>query len=151
MVNLNDMLDSMLKLNCAEVNKSFEIIDRKNCSIFIPLEIDTELIDDKLLKIANEFGFDTVTTLSGDEVWNKYEEVIKSQDVDFVKNRIMLDKIQSLMSQFTIAVFPESKDYDLLRIYGEEKYGYLFLESYSDVYSFENGINTNVLQYSNFL
>ena len=151
MVNLNDMLDSMLKLNCAEVNKSFEIIDRKNCSIFIPLEIDTELIDDKLLKIANEFGFDTVTTLSGDEVWNKYEEIIKNQDADFVRNRIMLDKIQGLMSQFTISVFPESKDAELLKRYGEEKYGYLFLVSYSEVYSFENGINTTVLQYSNFL
>ena len=151
MVNLNDMLDSMLKLNCAEVNKSFEIIDRKNCSIFIPLEIDTELIDDKLLKIANEFGFDTVTTLSGDEVWNKYEEIIKNQDADFVRNRIMLDKIQGLMSQFTISVFPESEDYDMLKRYGEEKYGYLFLVSYSEVYSFENGINTTVLQYSNFL
>lgn len=151
MVNLNDMLDSMLKLNCAEVNKSFEIIDRKNCSIFIPLEIDTELIDDKLLKIANEFGFDTVTTLSGDEVWNKNEEIIKNQDADFVRNRIMLDKIQGLMSQFTISVFPESKDAELLKRYGEEKYGYLFLESYSDVYSFENGINTTVLQHSNFL
>ena len=151
MVNLNDMLDSMLKLNCAEVNKSFEIIDRKNCSIFIPLEIDTELIDDKLLKIANEFGFDTVTTLSGDDVWNKYEEIIKNQDADFVRNRIMLDKIQGLMSQFTISVFPESKDAELLKRYGEEKYGYLFLVSYSEVYSFENGINTTVLQYSNFL
>ena len=151
MVNLKDMLDSILKLDCTAVNNSFEIIDRQNRSIFIPLEIDTELIDTKLLKIADEFGMDTDTALSGQEVWNKYEEVIKSQDVDFVRNRIMLDKIQSLMSQFTIAVFPESKDSELLKIYGEEKYGYLFLESYSDVYSFENGINTNVLQYSNFL
>ncbi|MEE3449002.1 MAG: hypothetical protein VZQ51_10355, partial [Bacteroidales bacterium] len=127
------------------------IIDRQNRSIFIPLEINTNLIDNKLLKIAEEFGLNTDTALSGQEVWNKYEEVIKNQDVDFVKNRIMLDKIQGLMSQFTISVFPESKDAELLKRYGEEKYGYLFLESYSDVYSFENGINTNVLQYSNFL
>ena len=55
------------------------------------------------------------------------------------------------MSQFTISVFPESKDAELLKRYGEEKYGYLFLVSYSEVYSFENGINTTVLQYSNFL
>ena len=151
MVNLKDMLDSILKLDCTAVNNSFEIIDRQNRSIFIPLEIDTELIDTKLLKIADEFGMDTDTALSGQEVWNKYEEIIKNQDVNFVKNRIMLDKIQSLMSQFTISIFPESKDYDMLKIYGEEKYGYLFLESYSDVYSFDNGINTNVLQYSNFL
>lgn len=151
MVNLNDLLDSIMRLDCQAVNKSFEIIDRQNYSIFIPLAIDTELIDDKLLKIANEFGFDTVTTLSGDEVWNKYEEIIKNQDADFVRNRIMLDKIQGLMSQFTISVFPESKDADNLKRYGEEKYGYLFLESYLDVYSFDNGINTNVLEHSNFL
>jgi CRISPR-associated endonuclease/helicase Cas3 len=151
MVNLKDMLDSILKLDCTAVNYSFEIIDRQNRSIFIPLEIDTELIDTKLLKIADEFGMDTDTALSGQEVWNKYEEVIKNQDVDFVRNRIMLDKIQSLMSQFTISIFPESKDAELLKIYGEEKYGYLFLESYYDVYSFENGINTTVLQHSNFL
>lgn len=151
MKNLNDMLDSIKQLDCTAVNNSFEIIDRQNRSIFIPLEINTNLIDNKLLKIAEEFGLNTDTALSGQEVWNKYEEVIKNQDVDFVRNRIMLDKIQSLMSQFTISIFPESKDYDMLKIYGEEKYGYLFLESYSDVYSFENCINTNVLQYSNFL
>lgn len=151
MKNLNDMLDSIKQLDCTAVNNSFEIIDRQNRSIFIPLEINTNLIDNKLLKIAEEFGLNTDTALSGQEVWNKYEEVIKNQDVDFVRNRIMLDKIQSLMSQFTISIFPESKDYDMLKIYGEEKYGYLFLESYSDEYSFENGINTNVLQYSNFL
>ncbi len=151
MKNLNDMLDSIKQLDCTAVNNSFEIIDHQNSSIFIPLEIDTELIDTKLLKIADEFGMDTDTALSGQEVWNKYEEVIKNQDVDFVRNRIMLDKIQSLMSQFTISIFPESKDYDMLKIYGEEKYGYLFLESYSDVYSFDNGINTTVLQHSNFL
>ncbi len=150
-VNMDDLYASIMKLNCAAVNNSFEIIDRQNCSIFIPLEIDTKLIDDKLLKIANEFGLDTDTSLSGDEVWNKYEEIIKNQDVDFVRNRIMLDKIQGLMSQFTISIFPESKDAELLKIYGEEKYGYLFLESYYDVYSFENGINTIVLQHSNFL
>ena len=151
MVNLKDMLDSILKLDCTAVNNSFEIIDRQNRSIFIPLEINTNLIDNKLLKIAEEFGLNTDTALSGQEVWNKYEEVIKNQDVDFVSNRIMLDKIQSLMSQFTISIFPESKDYDMLKIYGEEKYGCLFLHAFEEIYSFENGINTNVLEHSNFL
>lgn len=151
MVNLKDMLDSILKLDCTAVNNSFEIIDRQNRSIFIPLEINTNLIDNKLLKIAEEFGLNTDTALSGQDVWTKYEEIIKNQDVDFVSNRIMLDKIQSLMSQFTISIFPESKDYDMLKIYGEEKYGYLFLHAFEEIYSFENGINTNVLQHSNFL
>lgn len=151
MVNLNDMLDSIMKLNYVAVNKSFEIIDRQNLSVFIPLDIDIDLIDDKLLTIADEFGLDYNVFLSGEEVWRKYEEILKNQEVDFVKNRIMLDKIQSLMSQFTISIFPESKDAEQLKIYGEIKYGYLYLDSYDEVYSFENGINTTVLQQSNFL
>lgn len=151
MVNLNDMLDSIMKLDCSAVNKSFEIIDRQNYSIFIPLEIDAKLIDDKLLRIAEKFGLVSNGYLSGECVWRKYEEILKNQDADFVTDRIMLDKIQSLMSQFTISIFPESKDAEQLQIYGEEKYGYLYLESYDEVYTFENGINTTVLQQSNFL
>jgi len=91
------------------------------------------------------------TTLNGIDVWNKYSNIINDQDEDFVKNKIQMKKIQSLMSLFTFSIFPSGKDYEVIRTYGREEYGYLYLESNKDIYSFENGINTAFFSESNFL
>ncbi len=55
------------------------------------------------------------------------------------------------MSLFTFSVFPNSKEEKTLKTYGKEEFGYLFLESYSKIYSFENGIDTLRFQESCFL
>ena len=48
-------------------------------------------------------------------------------------------------------MFHNSKDKEILETFGREEYGYLFLESYSEIYSFEDGININMFPETNFL
>ncbi len=150
-VNLTDLYHSVACLDFKAVSDSFEIINQKNTSVFVPLEIDANLIDSTFHQIADEFNINHSGSLSGFDVWEKYEEIIRNQEDDFIQNRIKLDKIQGLLSQFTFSIFPNSKDEATLKEGRKEKHGYLYLESYSNVYSFDDGIDTAKLQESNFL
>lgn len=62
-----------------------------------------------------------------------------------------MKQLNSIMSLFVFNVFPNGKDAKQLRTYGEEKYGYLYLRSYKDIYSLEDGIDTELLKETNFL
>ncbi|NLE62630.1 MAG: hypothetical protein GX612_02165, partial [Bacteroidales bacterium] len=92
-----------------------------------------------------------LTVLNGTDVWNKYSTIIHDQDEDFVKNKIQMKKLQSLISLFTFSIFPNGKDYETIRTYGKEEYGFLYLETFQEIYSFEDGIDPGRFLDSNFL
>ena len=150
-VNMQELYRDVAHLDYQAVDKSFEIISQRNTSVFVPLPINANLIDDSFVQIIEEFEIEHTDIVSGLEIWEKYKEIILSQDNDFILNRIRLNKIRALMSLFTFSVFPNSKEETTIKTYGKEEYGYLFLESYSDVYSLANGINTLKFQESCFL
>ena len=149
--NMQDLYRDVAHLDYKAVDKSFEIISQKNISVFVPLSITANLIDESFAQILEEFDIEHTDIVSGFDIWEKYKEIILSQNDDFILNRIKLNKIRTLMSLFTFSVFPNSKEESILKTYGKEEYGYLFLESYSDVYSLENGINTLIFHESCYL
>lgn len=55
------------------------------------------------------------------------------------------------MSQFSFCIYPYGKDYDIIHTFGYEKYGFLYLNSWEDLYSFDGGINSNKFADTNFL
>lgn len=150
-VNMQDLYHDVKHLNYPNVDKSFNIINHKNTTVFVPLSIESDLLEDSFVKMAEEMGIDNKNVISGHDVWKRYKEIVTAQDGDFVLNNIKLNKICALMSLFTFSVFPNSKEEIELKRYGFEELGYLFLESYSDIYSFENGIKTEQFQESNYL
>ena len=62
-----------------------------------------------------------------------------------------MKQILSLMSQFSFSIYPNGKDYDTIHTFGYEKYGFLYPNSWEDLYSFNEGINTDKLTDTNFL
>ncbi len=148
--NIHDLKKSVATLNYKEVDKQLELIKSLNDSVYIPIEIPACYFEEEF-DILNEFNIPHKDNVSGFELWEAYESVILNQDLDFVKSKIRMKKLQSLMSNFTFSIFKESKDYDMLRMYGIDKYGFLYLESYSDIYSFEDGINMEKFETSNFI
>ena len=149
-VNIQDLFDSMARLDFRGVNNSLKIINQKNVSIFVPLKIDIHLIT-KNMSTLEELYIPYSTTLNGIDVWNKYVAIIQNQDEDFIKNKIKMKKLQSLMSLFTFSIFPNGNDYGTLCTYGKEEYGFLYLETFKEIYSLENGINTECFSESIFL
>ena len=150
-INMQDFYGDVAHLDYPKVNNSFSIINQQNTTVFVPLQIDSDLLDESFSTILKDLDIECSNTVSGLDVWNAYKEIVFSEDEDFILNRIKLNKIRALMSMFTFSVFPNSKEENTLKTYGVEEFGYLFLESYSKIYSFENGIDTNEFQESNFL
>jgi len=149
--NLSDLINKIFSLDFKGVDSELQIIDKKSKSVFVPLEIEKKYLQ-QYETILEEFNIkNNGLIINGKEVWICYEDIINNQTEDFVKNRIKMKKLQGLMSNFIISIFPSGRDYEMLKTFGEEKYGFLYLENYMDVYSFENGINTDILKESNFI
>ena len=144
----------MATLDFRKVNNSLNIINQQNITVFVPLEIDITLVKESINTLS-ELNIPYSETLCGKDVWNKYTEIIKYQDEDFIKNKIMMKKLQSLLSLFTFSIFPNSKDLREFESggFGKTEYGFFYLSGYeiNNLYSFENGINSNAFVNSNFL
>lgn len=149
-VNIQELYKAMATLNFRAVNDSLKIINQKNESVFVPLDIDINLLKDSI-SILKELSIPYSSVLNGADVWNKYIFILKEQNEDFVKNKVQIKKIQSLLSLFSFSIFPNGNDYETIQTYGSNEYGFLYLESFKNIYSFENGINTKQLSNSNFL
>ncbi len=149
-VNIQELFDSIATLNFRNVNNSLKIINQQNKSVFVPLEVDISLVKD-YIKALNELEIPYSEVIKGTDIWTKYSAIINDQDEDFVKNKIQMKKLQSLMSLFTFSIFPSGNDYETIRTYGNEEYGFLYLEAFQDIYSLESGINTEHFSESNFL
>ncbi|MDD3160808.1 MAG: CRISPR-associated helicase Cas3' [Bacteroidales bacterium] len=148
--NITDLMQATANLSFRYVNNALKLIESPSISVFVPMLIDTQYFND-YRSILEEFHISYEETVSGEAVWNSYTSIIQNQDEDFVKNKIQMKKIQSLMSNFTFSIFPNSIDYKTLETYGYEKYGYFYLKTYKDVYSYEDGINTTILSTSQYL
>lgn len=149
-VNIQDLFNAMATLDFRAVNNSLKIINQDNIIVFVPLEIDICLISTNITTLE-ELHIPYSTTLNGSDVWNKYVAIIHDQDEDFIKNKIQMKKIHSIMSLFSFSIFPNSSEYERIKTYGYREYGYLYLESFRGIYSFERGINTELFFESNFL
>lgn len=136
-------------LDYSAVNSSLKLIDSTNISVFVPMEIEKKYFENQL-SILDEFHVSYKKFISGADIWQIYVDTILSSDKDFVANRIKMKKLHSIMSNFIFSIFPNGHDYNGLITYGEEKFGFLYLENYKAVYSFEDGINTKLLSEYNF-
>lgn len=148
--NIHDLEKAIATLNYQEINNQLEIIKSLNDTVYVPLEIPFKYFQ-KDIKVIKEFNIPFNEYINGADVWLAFENIIQNKENDFVKNRVLRKKIQGLISNYTFSIFKGGNDYSLLRTYGEEKYGFLYLENYDEVYSFEDGINTKVLMNSTFI
>ena len=148
--NINTLEQDIQRLNFLRINGDLKIIDSDTISIFVPLCLDIDYFKDHIDSL-NDLSIAYDETVDGKNVWERYESLILSQDEDFVRNRINRQKILGIMSYYIFSIFSHGRDFDLLRTYGEEKYGFLYLENFQEIYSFDNGINTEVLSNSIFI
>lgn len=148
--NIKFLQQDILRLNFLRINGDLKLIDSDSISVFVPLKLDIDYFKDHI-DTLNGLSIPYDESVDGRDVWYRYESLIFNQDEDFVHNRINMKKIQGVMSYYIFSIFPRGKDFELLHTYGEEKYGFLYLENFQDVYSLDNGINTDILSNSMFI
>lgn len=149
-INIEDLKEEIATLNYRKVDDELQIISSNNVSVFVPLSIPIDYLQ-SYTDILNDFKIPYNENISGADVWKLYNDILTQGDENFIHKRIQMEKLQGLMSNFIFTIFPSVKDYESLRIYGCNEYGFFYLERNEDVYSFENGINTEKLKDSNFI
>ncbi len=155
MVNLNSYINAMLKLDFDTVDKEFKLIDNafSNETMFIPFDIpvtiplstDCNFEDDELDFLVQKGKFNHGDQfVSGEKIWNLYEEIICNQHPNFSSQAKAKIIMQGLLSKYSIAVSLYSTEFKNAVLLGavEERYGFYYLHHVDDVYSYTQGFKS---------
>lgn len=174
--SIQDYSDYLFHFDYPNVDRGFKIIDQESASIYVPLSLPIQIdginstepdyifTSEELSFLSSINIYSSENEISGEEVWLYYESLIEQKIQEKKENRgfdlqrkIDFKQLQSIMSKYTFSLMQFGKDYSNLLRFGEEKYGYLYLNNWNEEifderpYSYENGLNNNVFKDSIFL
>lgn len=154
--NLSDFRNQIRRLDFHAVHKQFELIKDNTVSVFVPLEIETCHFSEgerRFLQSAKVIG-EGENKVGGARVWELYTSVIENRDVDFIGKKIDLKILSPILSKFSFSVWNNKNQIGLLKHYSdgnEFKYGFLYLQNYNGIYSYEDGLKKDIETDCNFL
>lgn len=155
--NLPAYLKLIKNLNLKSVNNDFKLINNnvQTTSIFVPIEVPVNIPNSKEpnftrkeLEFLKEKGkYNDEESVSGENVWRLYCNIIENKEADFTKQKIENIIMQGLISKFSFSVSTYSKAFKAIegKGSGEEKYGFYKLNYHDDIYEYETGIKNNEL------
>jgi len=125
--NLNTYINHLKNLRFSESH--IKLIEMQSVSVFVP-------INDEAIA-----------------VWEAYKKAIQNKEQDLIDRKIDIKKLSAEISKYTFSLADyQGSGIKYLKDYGDEKYGYLYLEKwYSEcdgkkLYSYKDGLDTSVLK-----
>ncbi len=133
-----------------EIDRDFKLIESDSESVFIPLDLDAGCFSEKEMELLT--GTDALlangTKVSGEKVFNHYIETLRVKSGDFIKDREARHRFQSVLSKFTISVFPELAQKIRANVAlpypNWQDYGFVYLGEPDKYYSYETGMKPDV-------
>ncbi|GAA4317915.1 hypothetical protein GCM10023143_30290 [Compostibacter hankyongensis] len=158
--NFSDYETAIQRLRFRSVHEKFKLIEQKNISCFIPLDIPIS-IDGTVVGVketifsAIELNFlkrngihpNENDEISGRAVFDVYLSSIHNK-FEFTQQQIRRKVLQSIMSKYVFSIFASNKiENELIHFYDKDKseYGYMYLERWKDIYSIEQGLDARKL------
>lgn len=161
---LSEYRDSLIaQLNFPEIDKEFILIDQSTTSVFVPLELDVWVCNEQnrkesiftaqQIQFLQDHGVEIINgSLSGEEVFELYKQLISEQSENFVGKKQNLKIMQSIMSMFTFSLFSENRLITELRNGGNsEQYGFMYLVGHKQIYSLHRGLEIGKMNELNFI
>lgn len=132
-------------LEYADIDRQFQLIEDDTESVFIPLNLSAtaHFSDAELLLLrecaVHEPGNENV---EGEHVFRWYIETIKNKSGDFIRDRDARQRLQSIMSKFTISVYPQLAQQmrGTMPEHDWHEYGFVYLHEPERYYSYEEGL-----------
>ena len=154
--NFSDYESAIQKLKFQTVNDNFNLIEQKNFSCFIPMNIPIQ-VDSTINGIKeNIFSSSELLFLEENGVFPSLKNEIRGVDVfdiflqsihnkiEFTQQQIRKKLLQSIISKYIFSIFASPNiENKLVHFYDKEKsdYGYIYIERWKDIYSIEQGLN----------
>ena len=158
--NFSDYECAIQKLKFQTVNDKFKLIEQKNLSCFIPMNIPIQVdsaIDGTVENIftSSELHFleengvfpNQQNEINGENVFEIYLHSIRNK-IEFTQQQIRKKVLQSIMSKYVFSIFASPKiENQLIHFYDQDKsnYGYLYIRRWKEIYSIEQGLNAKKL------
>lgn len=154
--NFSDYESAIHKLKFQTVNDKFKLIEQKNFSCFIPMNIPIQVESETNGIIENIFSYSQLLFLEKNGVFPNEKNEISGKDVfeiylrsifnkiEFTQQQIRKKVLQSIISKYIFSIFASPKiENELVHFYDKDKseYGYLYIERWKDIYSIEQGLD----------
>ncbi|MCA0389774.1 MAG: CRISPR-associated helicase Cas3' [Bacteroidetes bacterium] len=134
------------RLEFQSIDREFRLIEDDSVRVFVPLSIELELLGEREKETARHFDLvDSNDCVSGKELFAIWNGVLAGKDDDFVRKSAKIKNIAALMSNFSFSVSRYGKEFKAVEKYGEFVGDLFYLREYSNVYTFENGIESDVI------
>jgi CRISPR-associated endonuclease/helicase Cas3 len=169
--NLSDYKAEVKLLNFKKVSDEFKLIDQKNISVFVPLNVPKRIKGKKVdeeeyifstyeLRFLEENKIDvSKDRISGESIFDLYIRLVRNRNPDFINGRTSIKILQGIMSKFifsvfkgkdTVAKFTEFSDVD------KNGFGFIYLsrwnkEEGNQLYDESFGINEHAFKDSIFI
>ena len=145
---LNDRFGSyqglVRQLEYADIDRKFQLIEDGTESVFIPLVLAVGHFTETERALLRASGVlsDTAVVVEGKAVFEWYLNTIRNKTGDFIRDREARHRLQSIMSKFTISVYPQLAQQ--MRGATPElhwnDYGFVYLDEPERYYSYEEGL-----------
>jgi len=158
--NFKDYELAIKKLKFEKVHKDFQLIEQKNLSCFIPVNVPITIeseVDGKREQVFSSAELFFLKTngvfpneqdeINGEKVFEIYLQSIRNK-MDFTQQQIRMKLLQSIMGKYVFSIFASPKiENELVHYYDKEKseYGYIYIQRYAKIYSIEQGLDANKL------
>jgi len=133
-------------LEFQKIDREFKLIEDSSVRVFVPLSIKFDLLAEREKETAKSFNLvDEDGFVSGAKLFESWTEILTKRDDDFVRRAAKIKNIAALMSNFSFSLLQYSKEFQSIKKYGEFNGDLFYLRNYTNVYSFENGIESDVI------
>lgn len=150
--NVKNYKKAFEKIDFNSIRDDFKLIEDETLSVFVPLPIPIEDLDNETIDVAKHFKIPVSKFISGDDVFEKYVAIITNQDQEFITKTVASKKIYGLLSKFMFSVYKNVAD--SLRSYSDNgsdldyttRFGIIYLSNWKDysgtqIYSYEQGLD----------
>ena len=135
------------RLEFQKIDSEFRLIEDDSVRVFVPLSIDFELLGEREKETARQFNLvGPDDCVSGKELFKIWTGILMMKDDDFVRRAAKIKNIAALMSNFSFSLSRYGKEFKAVEKYGEFIGDMFYLREYDNVYTFENGIESDVIE-----
>ena len=147
--DFSSYLKHLQNLRYKNVHEEFKLIEDTSGSVYIPLDLPKKVFSTTEMKLLLEMEVISATeeVVSGEILFDKYENIVLNRTENFIMNKDNMVKFQSLISKYTISLYQtainkiEEIEKKELGNHDPYKLKYLYFSQFKNYYSYQTGIN----------
>jgi len=146
--NISSFINYLKTLKFWDARNNFKLIESKTISVYVPLAINHQYFSTSELEYLTQMHINANSNyeIDGEEVFEFYTKLISTKIInnDFLSKKAEIKMLSAIMSKFVFNSYFNENFINVLRHYGEERFGYFYLSNWGKVYSYQDGLKSDL-------